>query len=305
MNSVSINNFNQAKEDYLTYLSIEKNASSFTINAYKTDLGQYLKFLESHHFEGLNKKSLRSFIAALAEKKMKPSTINRKLACLKSFVNYLYMNEKIDANYGDALFFLKKEKKLPAYFDYKTILKALKTIDTTTFEGLQDRTVLELFYSTGIRLRELVMLNISDMSISQNTLKVFGKGSKERIVPLGTGVSKTLAVYFDRRNEFLQKVGKTTSAVFISKKGKRISPRVIQMRLKKCLLKVSPGQEAYPHMLRHSFATHLLDEGADLMAVKELLGHASLSATQVYTHLTIERLKNIYEQAHPRSEKVK
>lgn len=303
MSTISVDNLSAAIEKFLEYLRVERNASNFTLTSYKTDLKQYLTYLSDNNLTGLNRKTLRAFLADLSERKMKPATVNRKLATLKSFVKYLCAQDMMTTNVSDALFFQKKESQLPAYFDYNTILRALSLPDIETFEGLRDRVIMELFYATGMRLRELVGLNVDDVDLAQSTVKVWGKGSKQRILPIGGRIKETMRTYLSARERFLSERAGKTRAVFLSKKAKRISPRVVQSKIKQYLLQVSPKQEAYPHMLRHSFATHLLDEGADLVAVKELLGHASLSTTQVYTHLTVERLKRIYEQAHPRAEK--
>jgi integrase/recombinase XerC len=163
--------------------------------------------------------------------------------------------------------------------------------------------MLELFYATGIRLRELVGLNLEDVDFSNDLVKVTGKGSKQRLVPMGKVTAKTLKEYLKKRQAFLEAPNLSEKALFLNKKGNRMTARQVQTRVKKYLLLASDKDEAYPHILRHSFATHLLEEGADLLSVKELLGHASLSTTQVYTHLTAERLKKIYKQAHPRAEK--
>jgi len=303
LNRACLNNLETHIEDFLLYLQIERNVSPFTLSSYKSDLDQFKTYMQKQEFTQLDRKAFRAFLADLSANNRKPATINRKLACLKSFVKYLCLHDKLDVNYTDALFFQKKEKKLPAYFAYKTIVAALQLPDTATYEGMRDKTMLELFYSTGVRLRELVGLDVEHIDIASNILRVYGKGAKERMVPLGKRVAETMTGYLCMRTQFLHEVSAKSEALFLSRRGKRISPRLVQIRMKKYLLKASDKQEAYPHMLRHSFATHLLEEGADLLAVKELLGHASLSTTQVYTHVTVERLQRIYQQAHPRSEK--
>jgi len=289
--------------NFLRHLRLEKNASRFTLSAYQLDLEQLLQFTEERDIHEITRKSLRSFLASLSKKGLKASSINRKLTSLRSFFKYLCSQETLDSNPAATLLYLKKEKKLPSFFQFEVILKALSFPDTKNIEGLRDRVILEIFYSTGIRLRELVGINLEDVDLTNELLRVTGKGSKERLVPLGKSIIKIIKEYIEERAQYINSQDLSTAAFFLNKKGERISPGQVQYRVKKYLLLASDKQEAYPHMLRHSFATHLLDEGADLISVKELLGHSSLSTTQVYTHLTTERLKKVYKQAHPRAQK--
>ncbi len=289
--------------NFLRHLRIEKNASRFTLSAYQLDLEQLLQFAEENQVTEITRKSLRSFLASLSKRGLKASSINRKLTSLRSFFKYLCSQEVLDSNPAATLLYLKKEKKLPSFLRYEVILKALSLPDTTTFGGLRDRVILEIFYSTGIRLRELVGIDLEEVDLTNEVLRVTGKGSKERLVPLGKSITKIIKAYIVTRTQFVKSRNSSTEAFFLNKKGERISPGQVQYRVRKYLLAASDKQEAYPHMLRHSFATHLLDEGADLVSVKELLGHSSLSTTQVYTHLTTERLKKVYKQAHPRAQK--
>lgn len=288
-------------DKFIRHLQLEKNASDFTLRAYKTDLRQFLQFLEESEDTEISKNSLRAFLALLSHGGLQASTINRKLACFRAFFKFLCVQEVIDTNPSQTLYFLKKEKKLPAIFAYETIVKATGRINKSTYEGFCDAVVVEFLYSTGVRLRELVGLNLEDLDFANEVVKVTGKGSKQRLVPMGKNLQKILREFLRVRGDLLGSLKLSNDALFLSNKGKRISPRKVQTIVKKYLLAVSDKQEAYPHMLRHSFATHLLEEGAGLLAVKEMLGHASLSTTQIYTHLTAERLKKIYKQAHPRA----
>lgn len=290
-------------DKFLTHLRIEKNASDFTLKAYKSDLGQFVQFLEDTNTQKITKKSIRSFLALLFKGGLKSATVNRKLASLKSFFKFLCMRELVDCDPTLNLYFLKTDRRLPSFLEYETIMTALEFPDMNTFDGLRDRVILELFYGTGIRLRELVGLNLGDIDFLNGLVKVEGKGSKQRLVPLGKVTAKYVKKYINQREKFLVSLAKTSEALFLNQRGNRIPPRRVQSIVKKYLLLASDKNEAYPHILRHSFATHLLEEGADLLAVKELLGHSSLSTTQVYTHLTAERLKEVYKQAHPRAEK--
>lgn len=290
---------------YILHLQSEKNVSHFTLDAYKTDLNQFIQFLEECEMDELSKITLRSYLGMLFKGGLKTATVNRKLASLRSFFKYLCQQERLESNPAQNLLFLKKEKRLPSFFNYETIAKAIESIETQTYEGMRDRFILELFYSTGIRLRELVGLNYEDLDLVNSLMKVTGKGSKQRLLPLGKNLIKVLKRYLELRQQHLASLKTSNEALFLTRKGKRISPRTVQNRVKHYLIAMSEKGQAYPHMLRHSFATHLLEEGADLMAVKELLGHSSLSTTQVYTHVNVERLKKIYEQAHPRAQKNK
>ena len=210
----------------------------------------------------------------------------------------------METNPARDLPFQRKEKRLPSFLDSQTILKAIARVSVDKYDTFRDRTILELFYASGIRLRELTGLDVSDVDIANGLIRVTGKGAKQRLVPFGRNILQVMKDYLDCRGDYLSVLGKRSArALFVNPKGERISPRLVQNRVKDLLFSVSGKTDASPHVLRHSFATHLLDAGADLLAVKELLGHASLSTTQIYTHLTSERLRRVYKQAHPRAEK--
>jgi integrase/recombinase XerC len=290
-------------EDFLQHLRSEKNASPFTLDSYETDLRQFAQFLADTKRDEVSKNSVRAFLAMLAKGGLKAATVNRKLACFRSFFKYLCAREALDANLARPFFFLKEEKRLPAFFKYETIVAGIHATDSETFAGMTDRAMIEFFYSTGVRLRELVGVNVNDVDFVNEVVKITGKGSRQRLAPLGKTLAKVLRAYLQARQQHLNALAKSNDALFITKKGQRVSPQFVQKRIKQILLPLSDQHKAHPHMLRHSFATHLLDEGADLLSVKEMLGHASLSTTQVYTHLTPERLKAIYMQAHPRAKK--
>jgi len=290
-------------DSFLQYLSIERNASQFTIRSYRIDLDKFFRFLQEGSLFTVGRKSIRAFLAHLGELGFKPATINRKLACLRSFFKFLCAREIIQVNPAETLFFLKQPQRLPAVLSFEAIMAAMELADDGSFSGLRDKVILDMFYSTGIRLRELVQLNIDDIDLYGGLVKVLGKGSKQRILPLGRNLMKGLKRYLQQRKDLLLMSSQKEPALFVTEKIRRITPSQVQTRVKKYMRMATNQEDAYPHMLRHSFATHLLEEGADLMAVKELLGHASLSTTQVYTHLTAERLRKIYQQAHPRAER--
>ncbi|NOZ61940.1 MAG: tyrosine recombinase XerC [Calditrichaeota bacterium] len=297
-------------DQYLNYLKSERSYSTHTITAYSHDLQQFYDFLEKNF--GLNRCSpadidrqkLRSFLANLKKRDFRATTLNRKIACLKSFFKFLFVNQFIKSNPAIGLYSLKTEKKIPTTISYEQIKEAIELIDASDVIGLRDRAIFELFYGTGIRLNELANIRISDIDMVNDLIRVLGKGKKERLVPLGKIAKSSIRAYLQRRLELLAKISDQNSNnyLLLNQYGKKLSLRGIQRRVAKYLhLVTSSG--AHPHSLRHSFATHLLDAGADLVAVKELLGHSSLSTTQIYTHVSSERLKKIYKQAHPRADK--
>jgi len=292
-------------EKFITHLRAEKNCSEFTCEAYRTDLTQFVEFLGSISPEAkrLDKGLLRSFLGILTRQGLKPRSVNRKLASLRTFFKFLVKEGVLQSNPAVSLLSPKLGKVLPAYLSIDEVRAALRLPEQSSVLGLRDRAILELFYGTGIRLRELAGVTLDDLDFVNGLLRVRGKGRKERVVPLGEGTRHALEAYLQRRWELLSRGQPDPRVVFLSKRGLPLQPRQIGARVSKYLAVVSKSGKGNPHLLRHTFATHLLEEGADLMAVKEMLGHASLSTTQVYTHVTTERLKRVYRQAHPRAEK--
>jgi len=296
-------------DKFFHYLKTERTYSDYTLIAYGIDLKQFYLFLDQNFGlpnlspTQITKQILRSYLGRLRKEQYSATSINRKIACLKSFFGHLYSQNLISVNPASSLFSLKTEKRIPKTLNYNNIKEALSLPDTNSPIGLRDQAMIELFYGTGIRLGELSNLKLNDIDFVSSLIKVKGKGGKERLVPLGEMAIRALKKYLDVRSEFLQKtIVKDVPAIFLNKHGKTLSRRGIQRRVAKYLQHVSLNG-TNPHILRHSFATHLLDEGADLIAVKELLGHASLSTTQIYTHVSTERLKKIYRQAHPRADR--
>ena len=229
---------------------------------------------------------------------LSPKSTGRKLASIKAFFRYLLKHAHVESNPASAVKAPKQHATLPKFLQKEVLEQVLSHSDKDDWQLKRDKTILELLYSTGIRLSELVAIDLGDVLIDQKTVKVFGKGGKERIVPFGGKAAEALGYYLKERNIHLQK-DLDNNPLFISKKGLRISPRTVQSRLKKLFDSVAAGSGFTPHLMRHTFATHLLDRGADIRAVKELLGHASLSSTQIYTHLETEKMKKIFKQAHP------
>ena len=298
---VSTRDLNEWADRFLHYLVVERNYSEHTVAAYAGDLSQFAEFWEEHGEEVgwvPTRQVFRDYLGMLARGGLDSRTVARKLACLRSFFRYLNAHGLYSANPLRAIAAPKQPKKLPEQLSVEIVLAALALPDRSTLKGKRDAAILELFYSTGIRLSELVGLTIENVDLRQRQIRVFGKGAKERIVPLGEHAAEALREYLSARGAF-SRSGR--GPVFVGKNGKRLSPRTVQRIVRKYLSEVDESGALHPHVLRHSFATHLLDAGADLLAVKELLGHSSLSTTQIYTHVSAERLKQVYRQAHPRS----
>ena len=295
---------NKEIRDFLRYLFLERRYARNTIAAYGTDLIQFHQFLEDLfgtaqiNWNLIDKRMIRFFLMQLQEKRVSKRTIARKLATLKSFFRYLIKNEIIQNNPVLSIKMPKLEKKLPEYLSPSEIERLLSLPDYNTFEGLRDLAILELFYGTGIRLSELINLKVEQVDFEQQLIRVVGKGNKERIVPFGGSAKLILEKYLLIRPQFAEN---SVDNLFVLKSGKKMYPMAVQRIVKKYLTQASNLQQKSPHVLRHSFATHLLNEGADIRVVKDLLGHENLATTQIYTHLSIDHLKRIYNQAHPRA----
>lgn len=294
-------------QKYLHYLNVERNYSPHTIAAYEDDLRQFAEFLQ-RHFSGrsytfleIDHVTIRLFLGDCLDQEFSKRSVARKLACLKSFFKYMQKVNVIAANPAANVATPKLEKRLPQYLDEESVVALMSQPDTTTTLGKRDVAILELFYSTGIRLSELIHLRMMDVDLYACTLRVTGKGSKDRIVPFGTPARIAIERYLAKRAELLCRNTQAAELVFLSVRGKQLSPKGVNVLMNDYIGRVSEIQKKSPHVLRHSFATHLLNRGADLRAVKELLGHESLSTTQVYTHVSVDRLKKIYAQAHPKA----
>ncbi|HET8866243.1 MAG TPA: tyrosine recombinase XerC [Gracilimonas sp.] len=298
-------------EKYLKYLSVERNASKHTIISYQNDLKSFLDFsaeledirIDEVEVTTITRLTIRLWLGDLSEQGLAKTSIARKVAALRSFFKYCFKRGYIEKNPAHLLVVPKKEQTLPKTATVEDIERMMDAVNTDTVKGLQDRAILELFYGTGMRLSELTGLNLTDVDLKQNQVTVKGKGNKQRIIPLGKTVARILKEFIGKRTELY---GERTDsdarkALFIAASGQRIYDRIVRYMVEKYLKKTSEVTQKSPHVLRHSFATHMLDNGADIRIIKEFLGHANLAATQVYTHTSIERLKNVYEQAHPRA----
>ncbi|MCH8011887.1 MAG: tyrosine recombinase XerC [Candidatus Marinimicrobia bacterium] len=291
-------------EEYLKYLDKERHYSFNSIKSYRIDLNQFCQFLNQYlgkivdDFRFVDKTSIKHFLSYLFDRDISSRSIARKLATVKSFFRYLVKSEEVPFSPAAGVKSPKFVKHLPDFLEENLIEKLMQAPLLNKWEGLRDRAIMELFYSTGMRLNELVNLSVGDVSQSENLVKVTGKGNKERLVPVGDTAIDAINEYLYIRERAAGAIS-DNDPLFISNRMKRISPRTIQIRLKKYFEEIAMGMKFNPHLLRHSFATHLLDRGADIRAVKDLLGHASLSSTQVYTHLKVEQMKKIYKQSHP------
>jgi len=283
-------------EKFIRYLEIEKSYSKYTITNYKLDLEDFKKFLGDSALEKIDYLALRKYLAILKEKNLKSRTVGRRLSTLRSFFKFLIREGYLKNNPIASLSSPKQEKLLPLFLTEEEVTKLIGSVKLDDERGFRDRAVIETFYSTGIRVSELVGLNIEDIDFIGAVVKVLGKGKKERIAPIGDIALSAIRAYLERRKK-QQEAG----ALFLNKSGKRITDRGIRNIIDKYIRIASLKQGVSPHTLRHSFATHLLNRGADLRSVQELLGHVNLSTTQIYTHLTTEKLKKVYDKAHPRA----
>jgi integrase/recombinase XerC len=328
-------------QHFLNYLKFERRFSEHTAKCYGADLSQYAGFLTNRHqgpsqpvqpgpipetaFDGqamaatavhveteldLNElmvhadvEDARGFLVMLNEKAYSKATVARKLATLRSFYKYLIRSGHIESNPLSSVRTPKQEKKLPRFLEYEEVKTLLETPPLDNWLGARDRAILEVLYSTGIRVSELVALNMDDIDFLGEVLHVRGKGKKERIAPISSSALQTIQHYMEFRNKRSQNNENfDVRVLFVNKHGRRLSTRSVRRKMDKYLKIAGLDPNISPHTLRHSFATHMLNNGADLRSVQELLGHQSLSTTQVYTHLTTSKLKEVYDQAHPREQ---
>ena len=292
-------------ETFLQYLHVERQYSPNTIRAYKVDLEQFFESVDSKlKLSQISINNIQQFIQELSRNKMSERTLSRKLASIKSLFQYLVRQEEVPVNIAKLVKSPKIPKRLPNYLSSTEIASLLDYPYGESFKDSRDRLILELFYATGLRISELIKIKCANIQLESGTIKVLGKGNKERVVIFGATVSEILRTYLMQRGELKQY--ELSPYLFPQIKKSidgsmklHIHVRTVFNIVKKYIRQISSDEKLSPHSLRHSFATHLLDNGADLMAVKDLLGHASLSSTQIYTHVQVKKLKEVYNQAHP------
>ena len=299
-------------EKYLSYLNIERNYSRHTITSYRNDLLQLLDFVAEEQqiipmkveLHSVDRLTIRLWMGELSEKGISRNSIARKVAAVRSFFKYCFKRGYVQKNPAHLLIVPKKEKRLPVTVTHGDIQKMMELADDNTPEVQQERAILELFYSTGIRLSELVNLDVNDVDVRKSQVTVLGKGNKQRVVPIGKKAVEAYKNHLKTRTELLTSASENDDkkALFVATRGGRIYPRKVQRIVEKYLTKTSEVTQKSPHTLRHSFATHMLDAGADIRMIKEFLGHTDLNSTQIYTHTSMERLQKVYSKAHPRAE---
>lgn len=298
--------------DFLRFLGSERNDSPHTVKAYGRDLAALTEFLDGYYgggtwtWAGVDRLAMRGFLAHAVKAGWSKRSTARALSAARSFYKFMNLHHGIEVNPARAVGSPKLDRTLPGYLDRGAMDRLFALAETRALDGAaasrRNRAMLELFYSTGMRLSELVGLNLDDLDLVSDQVTVRGKGRKERLVPLGKPAVAALRDYLAAREAVLRgAAAPDRRAVFLGPRGKRLTGRAVQLIVRRFLDAVSEGQDVSTHSLRHSFATHLLDAGADLRAVQELLGHASLSTTQIYTHTSVDRLKKVYHQAHPRA----
>lgn len=289
--------FNQ----YVNYLEAERNASPYTIRNYTTDLLDFFSFLKSQKIGSLrevDKQVIRDYLSYLLEQGFAKVSIARKLSAIRSFYRYLMREEIVTASPVADTFSPKLDKRLPGFLSQKEVLELISAPDLSTPQGQRDRALLEMLYASGLRVSELVNLDIDKVNLDANEIRVWGKGSRERVVLMGRPAAAALVAYINQgRTKLLG--GKRNPALFVNRSGRRLVERRVQRILEKYSAAAGINRRVHPHMLRHTFATHLLDGGADLRVVQQLLGHADLSTTQIYTHVTKSQARKVYLSAHP------
>jgi integrase/recombinase XerC len=279
--------------------------SEHTLSSYESDLRGFQSFLERREtaFESIDHIAIRDFLGHLYERKLQKSSIARKLACLRTFFKFLVRDGRLKSNPAELISSPRLPKKLPSFLTEEEAVAVVEMPQGDSLKDLRDRAILELLYASGLRVRELVGLNDENLDMSQQLIRVFGKGRKQRIVPFGEFAGRALAEYLAARNRFPLANSEDDGhmPVFVNLRGGRLSARAVQMLVERTRMRLPSGRRLTAHTLRHTFATHLLERGADLRAIQELLGHASLSTTQKYTHVTLEHLRAEYDKAHPKA----
>lgn len=291
-------------DKFIEYLKVQKNYSEFTRINYEKDLLEYSEFLKNkkYDYNKMDYKKCMNYLIYLDDKKYKKNSVSRKLSSLRTFYKFLVLNNYSDNNPFLLISSPKKEKRMPRFINYQGIEEIFNIPDLKTIEGQREKVIIEILYGSGVRVSELVNIKLKDIDFSSKTILIFGKGNKERIVPFGDYALEAINIYMDdAREKYLE--GKTSDYLIVGKNEEQLTTRRIEQIIDKLIKKTSIKMNITPHMFRHTFATHLLDNGCDLIAVQELLGHESLSSTEIYTHVSNEHLREVYYKCHPRNRK--
>ena len=292
----------QLIQNYLDYLNLEKRYSSHTLKAYRTDLSIFSLYIKSNYnttIDKANHSMIRSWLIEELNKGNSARTVNRKITSLKSFYKHLIKLQKVDYNPTSKIIASKTSKKLPQFVGVADMNDLLNKLEfNEDFSGIRDKLIIEMFYSTGIRLSELINIKITDVDFKKSQIKVLGKRNKERLIPLTYELHKSIEKYFVLR---MKQKAIDCSFFLLTNSGKKLNPSMVYRKVNNLLKGVTTLEQKSPHILRHTFATHMLNNGADLNVIKELLGHASLSATEIYTHNSVDQLKKILNKTHPRA----
>ncbi len=291
---------NEYTEKFIHYLNIEQGVSPHTLRAYREDLKEFASFIDKD-LKGIDNLDIRSFLASLHNRKLKKSSISRKLATIRSFFKYLHREGYVKKNPAKLVSSPKVPRNLPKFLDIDETFSLMNTPRGDTFKATRDKAILELLYSSGLRVSELTSLDVVDLDNKESVVRVKGKGRKERIVPIGSKAMEALQNYLPERVSLKKK----SPALFLNTRGGRLTQRSVSRILVQYSRMIHLEGDLSPHTLRHTFATHLLHEGADLRSIQELLGHSSLSTTQKYTHVDIGHLTEVYDKAHPLAKKKK
>ena len=293
-------------EQFRAYLLVEKNFSQYTAKAYTSDVMSFLIWLEDTDVSSVDYNKIREYLRFIYKYNYKKTTVARKISALRTFYKYLYRERVVEANPVSGVSAPKKTKSLPKFLDKEEIEQILNNVNIESPSGFRNRAILELLWATGMRISELSGLNFGDLNLEHNEIKVFGKGSKERIVLISERAKQYLERYIHTARRLVAKdfpppPQEENSPVFINNTGYRLNPKTIRNVINSIAEKISLPKKVTPHMFRHSFATYLIENGADLRVVQELLGHASISNTQIYTHISTKHLTDTYNKAHPRA----
>lgn len=295
----------QFVERFMQFLIVEKNASSHTITFYEADIKRFLQFLKTKQKTNLSEVrplTVRMFLTSLYKRKLSRKTVSRILSALRSFYKYLEREEIVDTNPFIRIPLPKQDQLIPNFFYLEEISELFKVNDLQTPLGQRNQALLEILYATGIRVSECATLQLKQIDFTLNMIHIIGKGNKERIIPFGQFAAEALKTYINEGREHLLSLSKiNTDTLFLNARGKPITTRGIHYILEKIIEQTALTNDIHPHKFRHTFATHLLNEGADLRSVQELLGHENLSTTQIYTHVTKDRLRRVYMHSHPRA----